>query len=29
MAVVMRVDLAANAANAECGFTETLIAEAI
>jgi hypothetical protein len=29
MAVVMPVDLAANAANAECGLTETLIAEAI
>jgi hypothetical protein len=29
MAVVMPVDLAANAANAECGLTETLVAEAI
>ena len=29
MAVVMPVDLAANPANAECGLTETLVAEAI
>jgi len=29
MAVVMPVDLAASAANAECGLTETLVAETI